>query len=82
MPVEFKVTRYQRIAPGLDGYITLEWRGEGQWAICDRFGSVYNTKGEWEHEPLPSNRDEAFFKRARYPLHEAMLIASDLTGDE
>lgn len=50
--------------------ITLESRGDGMWAICDR-GCCWNKDGQWECEPLPSNRDDAYLKRNRYTFDEA-----------
>ena len=44
------------------------------WAVID-CGSVLNTEGEWEHESSPSNRDEAFLARARFPSVEAATKA-------
>lgn len=36
-----------------------------RWSIS---GTAYclNRKGQWEHEPIPSDRDEAFYSRCRY----------------
>ena len=31
-----------------------------------RLGSVLNTDGEWEYEPLPSSRDDDFLARTRF----------------
>jgi hypothetical protein len=33
-----------------------------------------NKKGEFEYEPMPSSRTEAFFKRCRFTLDEAKKI--------
>ncbi len=55
-----RVAIENRRAPGI----------EDRWCIID--GSVVWTRnGEWEWEPQPSSRDEAFFKRARWTLAEA-----------
>jgi hypothetical protein len=40
-----------------------------RWAVV-RGGSVLNNEGEWEHEPMPSNRDEGFLSRCRYTTLE------------
>ena len=29
-------------------------------------GAVMSKSGEWEHEPIPSSRDDAFFFRCRF----------------
>ena len=40
--------------------------GESLFAIRDAVGNCLNKENELEYEPLPSNRDDAFFKRCRY----------------
>lgn len=47
------------------------------WAIRRGGHSVLNHDGEWEPEPLPSSRDEAFFTRCRWTLAEALEAASN-----
>lgn len=47
------------------------------WAIRQGGSRVLNHDGEWEHEPLPSSRDDDFFLRCRWPLAEALNAASD-----
>ena len=39
--------------------------GPDRWAI-KHHGNCLNKNGEWEHEPIPSNRDEDFLARCRY----------------
>jgi len=34
-------------------------------------GAVFTAAGEWEYEPIPSSRDDAFIARARYDTWEA-----------
>lgn len=36
------------------------------WAVRES-GSVLNKNGQWEHEPLPSSRCDAFLERTRWP---------------
>lgn len=36
-----------------------------QWAVTRR-GECLNKNGEWEYEPMPSSRDQAFFDRCRF----------------
>lgn len=51
-------------------------KGPDRWAI--RKGRYCLTKsGEWEYEPMPSSRDEAFFSRARFKTAEAALKVWD-----
>jgi len=49
--------------------ISIEQRrgrdGRDRWAVL-RNELVLNSDGEWEYEPSPSSRDEAFLKRCRY----------------
>lgn len=54
--------------------ITIEWRGEDSWCI-HHCGSCLNTDGEWEYEPMPSNREDDYIARTRYPLNEAFRLA-------
>lgn len=49
------------------------------WAIVD-MGYCLNTDGEWEPEPRPSNRDEAFIERTRFPLFVAMRMVEEMFG--
>lgn len=45
------------------------------WAIRDGRYAL-NHDMDWEYEPLPSNRDEAFLARCRWPLSEALPAAT------
>lgn len=47
------------------------------WAISNGT-AVFNRHGEWEREPMPSNRDTGFFERCRYTLWQAIWIAEQL----
>lgn len=41
-----------------------------------RNGSMcLNKKGEWEYEPMPSSRDDAFYDRCRFPSFIDAVIA-------
>jgi hypothetical protein len=57
-----------------EGAIRVEWRGDDRWAII-RGSACYNALGEWEYEPMASNRTEEFIARCRYPLDEALRRA-------
>ncbi len=46
--------------------LKVEYRGNDRWAVVDT-GSCLNHAGEWEYEPMPSNRDDEFFARCRWP---------------
>jgi hypothetical protein len=39
--------------------------GSVKWAVRNR-GACLNKSGEWEYEPMPSSRDEAFLARCRF----------------
>lgn len=46
------------------------------WAIVSDGNFVMNHEGEWEYEPFPSSRDDAFLVRCRWPTaHEAIQFA-------
>jgi hypothetical protein len=54
--------------------LTVEWRGDGNWCVRDMFG-CYQASGEREYEPSPSNREDDFIARTRFPLDEALAVA-------
>lgn len=55
---------------------TYQRDGTFKWKVS-RGRSCFNKQGEWEYEPLPSHRDDAFLQRCRYDtLSEAMVAAS------
>ena len=45
-----------------------------RWAVR-KFGSALNRDGEFEFEPMPSSRDDAFFARCRFDTVEQALSA-------
>ena len=47
-----------------------------KWAVR-RGGAVLATTAEWEYEPMPSSRDDAFYDRCRFDSLEAALAAYD-----
>lgn len=74
----FGVDRYRKD----DGSgITIEWRGLDKWAVCNG-GNVLNKSGEWEYEPLPSSRDDAFMERTRFKSPDEAILALTPTGKE
>lgn len=63
--------------------IKIEWRGSGKWAISNG-SAVMNNLGEWEYEPLPSNRDGDFIARTRFNTPSealAMINAASKEGE-
>jgi hypothetical protein len=65
----FKPTAYQY----LDTRIYIEARGDDLWAVVES-GCCLNKKGQWEYEPLPSNRTKAFLKRCRFTKEKAFEL--------
>lgn len=56
----------------MDTYnLTIEWRDVDRWAIC-RIGCQCWNGSDWEYESSPSNREDDFLKRCRFPLSEAI----------
>lgn len=52
--------------------VATKFDEEGQptsWAIRES-GSVLANDGEWEMEPLPSDRDDEYLRRTRWPTAE------------
>jgi hypothetical protein len=41
-----------------------------RWAVR-RLSSCLNSDGEWEYEPMPSSRNDAFYARCRFDTLEA-----------
>lgn len=56
--------------------IAIEWRDIGRWAITvDGFPEVVDRDLNTVWEPSPSNRDDDFLDRTRFPFDEAWEIA-------
>jgi hypothetical protein len=68
-PTEFRLKGFDRL--------TIEWRGDDRW-IVKHMTQVLNKKGEFEWEPSPSNRTEAFIKRTRFSFDEAFEKALEI----
>lgn len=58
--------------------LAVQRDGSRLWAIRYR-GDVWTREGEWEWEPMPSGRDDAFLKRARWTFDEAISEASRIS---
>ncbi len=57
--------------------VTFDRMDEGErWAVR-RGGSCLSKNGEWEYEPLPSSRDDAFYARCRFESLDAALAVYD-----
>lgn len=58
-----------------DRMLSPFYAGE-RWAVR-RGGYVLNAQKDWEYEPLPSSRDDAFYARCRFESLEAAVAAYD-----
>jgi hypothetical protein len=63
---EFKIT----------SFMYVQERGRGTWCVFN-LGDVLNADSEWEYEPTPSNRDEAFLERTRFDRDTALRLAKE-----
>jgi hypothetical protein len=81
LPVAFvQATRYEvsifpaDARPRRHFTITIEWRGDNRWAVLDGHYCL-GSDGQWEYEPLPSNRDDAWTASHRFDLETAQELA-------
>ncbi|WP_404289202.1 hypothetical protein [Glutamicibacter arilaitensis] len=58
--------------------ITVARRSPGRFAVLHMSQCWDGT--EWVHESLPSNRTDEFKEKARFPLEEAVTLASALSN--
>lgn len=63
--------------------IKVAWRGsifpdrmDHCWAVC-RHGRCINGKGEWDYEPQPSSRTDAWIKAHRFTMEMALRLARE-----
>lgn len=64
-----KPIRYQYA----DSPIYVETRGNERWVAVNDMRMVLNHDLEWEFEKSPSNRDDDFIARTRYPSVQEAL---------
>lgn len=50
--------------------------GPALWKVVNGTGGVLNKAGEWEYEPMPSSRDDAFLARCRFATAEEGIRAA------
>lgn len=80
MPTEVKITEYTVNAVGGEGIdahaygITVAYAGADRWAIRLR-GRCLNTDGEWDWEPIPSERDDDWLNAHRFDRLTAIGLA-------
>lgn len=60
--------------------IRVEWRGDDKWAVVEA-QMCLTQSGTWEYEPMPSNRSDAFLKRCRFALDDALRAAAKVIAD-
>lgn len=81
MTAEVKVSAYtvSRIPDDTPDHtawsIVVEASGHGKWAVRN-IGRCLNKKGQWEHEPLPSNRTDKWLKTVRWDNPEDAIAAA------
>ena len=54
--------------------IQVQWRGDDRYAV-KRHSLVLGADGEWDYEPLPSSRDDAWIATHRFSYDEALQRA-------
>lgn len=60
--------------------VEVTWRGHNKYAVKRR-SQVWNGT-EWEYEPQPSSRDDAFIARTRFGYEQAMNLAAGIVAKE
>ncbi|MDG4791988.1 hypothetical protein O7626_39940 [Micromonospora sp. WMMD1102] len=81
--IESKATEYTVTAAGLPEddldaaafTITVAYRGHGLWAVLRRRWCL-GADGEWEFEPIPSERTAAWLAAHRFDLDTALRLAA------
>lgn len=77
-PVTYEVTAYPFHDIDRDMFtIRVERRGQDSWAVLRR-GACWNRRTkQFEYEPLPSSRTDAYKRTHRFPLNQALAIARE-----
>jgi hypothetical protein len=77
-PTRYEVTAYPfHDINRSDWVITVERRAEDAWAVLRRSSCWNRRTKQWDHEPLPSSRTDAFKRTHRFPLEQALTIACE-----
>jgi hypothetical protein len=72
--VTLEPVRYEVIGhPFRRHRVFIEKRGVGRWVCTTGTGDALNGYGEFEYEPLPSNRSDEFIHRTRFTGAEEAL---------
>jgi hypothetical protein len=75
MAVKFLVQRAQVAAAHVYVEAREQRDGSNVWAVTS-FGDVLNKQGEWEYEPMPSSRTDAFLRRTRWEDRDKAIAAA------
>ena len=54
--------------------VWVEYRGRGLWSVTDG-AFCYDANGNAEYEPIPSERDDEWRAKYRFPLDAALALA-------
>lgn len=73
---QFKAEAAHEIRPVTFDLVTSPFYAGERWAVR-RGGECLAADGEWEYEPLPSSRDDAFYSRCRFESLEAAVAVYD-----
>ena len=64
----------------IDLMLSPFYTGE-RYAVRTDSRGVLNTSGEWEYEPIPSSRDDAFYERCRFKTFAEACAAAELASE-
>jgi hypothetical protein len=54
--------------------LKVEYRGRGLWCVTDGFFCL-GKEGDWEYEPMPSEREDGWLETHRFDLDTALELA-------
>lgn len=60
--------------------IKVEYRGRGTWAVS-WMGECLGADGEWDYEPIPSERSDEWLAAHRFDLEAALRLAQEVAPD-
>lgn len=56
--------------------LTVERRAPGRWAVCKR-SRCLGADGTWDHESIPSEREDEWLATHRFDLDTALALAKE-----
>lgn len=78
---QFRLTYLPEGHPEIDVWsLTVEWRGDGLWAICQR-SQCLASDGVWDYEPSSSERTKEWRATHRFDLPTALRLAKAQLAD-